>query len=68
MNSDNATRPSPLLWWAYRHTNGSVSVKRFFDPRDTAEAWDSDFVAMVAGPYEADTREEAVAYARGVLL
>lgn len=50
---------SGLMWWGYRHVDGSIHVKRFFDDRDIQEADESDFVAVTAGPYEADTREEA---------
>lgn len=48
------------LWWGYRHVNGSVQAKRYFDRRDIQEAHESDFCAQVVGPFEADTREAAL--------
>lgn len=50
---------SKLLWWGYRHIDGSVHIKRFFDDRDIQEADESDFVAMTTGPYQTDDRDEA---------
>lgn len=48
-------------WWGYLHTNGSVQVKRFFDQEDIVEANMSDFVEHTYGPFDADSREEAIA-------
>ncbi len=47
-------------WWGYRHTNGSLQVKRYFDDRDIQEARESDFVVRTAGPFYANNREEAL--------
>lgn len=47
-------------WYGYRHENGSIHVKRYFDQRDTDEALESDFVEAVVGPFYADNREEAL--------
>ena len=48
------------LWWGYRHTDGSLHVKRYFDRRDIQEAVDSPFVDSVFGPWECESREEAI--------
>ena len=48
-------------WWGYLHTNGNVEVKRFFDQQDIVEANMSDFVEYTFGPFDADSREEAIA-------
>jgi len=49
-----------LEWWAYRHTNGHVLVKRYFGLEDLTEAKESPFVDQLVGPYMAKNREEAV--------
>ena len=49
-----------LEWWGYLHVNGSVQAKRFFDKRDLDEAWESDFVVHVVGPFPATNRAEAL--------
>jgi len=51
-----------IEWWGYRHTNGSIQAKRWFgDPLDLQEARESPFCETVAGPFEADGREDAIA-------
>lgn len=57
----------PLLWWAYLHTNGSIQVKRFFGRGDMDAASESPFVAMMAGPFDARDRENAIAIAEARL-
>ena len=49
------------LWWGYRHVSGTVQAKRYFEPLDIQEAQESPFCAVVVGPFEAGTREEALA-------
>jgi hypothetical protein len=50
-----------LLWWGYRHTNGDVQAKRYWDdPGDLREAAQSDFVQQVVQPFEAASRDEAL--------
>jgi len=50
-----------LEWYAYRLTNGEVKVKRYFgDYGDIVEAEDSEFVALVTEPYQADNRGAAM--------
>ena len=48
------------LWWGYIHINGSVQVKRYFNPDDLKEARESDFTEIVQGPFAAATREDAL--------
>lgn len=47
-------------WWGYRHADGSIQVKRFFDYEDINEARASDFVNKVYGVFEAIDREDAI--------
>lgn len=49
-----------LLWWGYRHINGNLQVKRFFDFDDILDAYSSDFVDSVSGPFEASGRQDAL--------
>ena len=48
-----------MKWWGYKHTNGSVQVKRYFSPTDLQDAYESPFVKQVVEPFDAETREEA---------
>jgi len=52
---------SALMWWGYRHANGSIQVKRWFgDHQDyTTDCEGNDFIAQVCPPCIAATREEA---------
>jgi len=47
-----------IMWWGYRHTNGSIQLKRWFgDKADyTTDCVNNPFVAKVVFPFEADTR------------
>ncbi len=38
------------LWWGYIHTRGTVHIKRYFDKRDTDEAYESPFCQYIFGP------------------
>lgn len=49
-----------IQWWGYVHVNGSLHVKRYFGPDDLSEARESDFVQDVYGPWQVNTREEAI--------
>lgn len=49
-----------MAWWGYIHENGSLHVKRFFDYEDLSEAKVSPFVRSVHGPWEVNSREEAL--------
>jgi len=46
------------MWWGYRHSNGSIQLKRWFgDKADyTTDCVGNPFVAKVVSPFEADTR------------
>lgn len=48
------------LWWGYRHVNGTLQAKRYFDSRDISEAMESDFVDVVVRPFPAKDRECAL--------
>ena len=48
------------LWWGYKHINGNYQAKVYFDQRDIEEAQKSPFCAVVTGPFEAFSREEAM--------
>ena len=53
-----------ILWWGYRHTNGSIQVKRYWgDQRDLQEARESPFVKQVTSTFPAEGREDAIAKA-----
>lgn len=49
-----------ILWWGYRHTDGGLQAKRFFDQRDIDEARESPFCAVIVGPFQANSREDAL--------
>ena len=49
-----------LMWWGYRHINGTLQVKRFFDYQDLNEARESDFVEIVSEIFEAENRQDAL--------
>lgn len=49
-----------LEWWGYRHTNGGIQAKRYFDQRDLDDADESPFVAKRTTPFLASGREEAL--------
>ena len=48
-------------WYGYLHVQGSVHLRRYFgDQGDIDEAIESDFVAAVKGPFEAESRTAAL--------
>lgn len=57
-------QPEPLEWWAYRHINGAMQVKRYFGMQDLDEAATSPFVKDILQPFKARNREEAAAHAK----
>ena len=52
---------SKILWWGYRHVDGGLHAKRFFDQGDIDEATSSPFVKQVVGPFDCNGREECLA-------
>lgn len=56
-----------LKWWGYRHTNGTIQVKRYFDDRDLREADESPFCARVTVPFDAVDRDDAIKQATAIL-
>ncbi len=51
-------------WYAYKHVNGEIHAKRYFDDKDIKEAFESDFVSEVLGPIEG-TKEDALNLFKG---
>ncbi|MDR0793973.1 MAG: hypothetical protein LBE82_11740 [Chitinophagaceae bacterium] len=49
-----------LLWWGYKHANGSYQTKRFWDKIELEEAHESPFCEIVVEPFEASGRDEAL--------
>ena len=51
------------MWWGYLHSNGAIQARRWFgDHKDyTEDCEGSDFVLRVVPPFEAETRDEAIA-------
>lgn len=47
-----------ILWFAYRHIDGTLHAKRYFGEEDLKEAQESPFVASVG--FLAETKEEAL--------
>jgi hypothetical protein len=50
----------PLEWYGYLHVDDSIHCKRYFDEDDINEVIESDFVFRVHGPFEAESRKEAL--------
>ena len=49
-------------WYGYRHIDGTLCAKRFFDHRDLLEAEESSFVDRVVPPFRAKDRMDALTY------
>ena len=47
-------------WWGYLHINGSIQVKRYFDAESLVDANESPFVRKVFGPFDAESRNDAL--------
>lgn len=58
---------SQVRWWAYRHVNGEIIVKRLLDERDPILALESDFVERTSEPYTAKDRKSAAEKAATLL-
>ncbi|KKN19287.1 hypothetical protein LCGC14_0947160 [marine sediment metagenome] len=49
-----------LEWYAYKHVNGTLHLKRYLgDYGDVEEAINSSFVDRVYGPFEAKNQHKA---------
>ena len=46
-------------YFAYRHINGRIMVRRFTFQDSLEDAYDSDFVDQILEPYEAKNRLDA---------
>lgn len=53
-----------MKWWGYKHTNGSIQVKRCFSLRDIEEANSSPFVLETTEAFNAKDRDEAIKITR----
>ena len=51
-----------LMWWGYRHSNGTDQLKRWFgDGKDyTDDCRNNPFVIRVIKPFEAESQERAM--------
>lgn len=49
-----------IQYWGYLHNSGTIHIKRYFDRLDIVEAKESSFVERVVGPFEVESRDEAV--------
>lgn len=49
-----------MEWYAYKHENGELFLRRFWDYEDIVEASSSPFVVSTIGPFYADNRETAL--------
>lgn len=56
-----------LRWYAYRHVNGKLFLRRYYDMGDVVEARTSPFVASCTEPFEADDYESALIIAEELL-
>lgn len=48
-------------WCGFRHIDGTYHLHQIFNPRDLDAVYNSDFVALVYGPWECKSRAEAAA-------
>jgi len=60
MNIENEER----MYWAYRHVDGHIHVKRFSDRSAVEDAYESDFVDDVTEPFLAKNRAAAEGIAK----
>ena len=57
-----------LEWWAYKHINGSIHIKRYLgDPLDLQEAGESPFVYIYTDVFTAINADEALKLANELL-
>ena len=55
------------VWYGIMFTDGSTTVKRYFDYKDISEAESSYFVKHVTRLFEADDREKAMVRGKALL-
>lgn len=54
-----------LLWWGYKHVQGTYQAKRYLGTAtdfEILDAIDSDFVETIVPVFEAVNRDQALAY------
>lgn len=56
---DVDTESEVAKFWAYRHVNGGIQVKRYTSEDAIDDAYDSPFVDEVLEPYTAKDKAEA---------
>lgn len=59
-----------MRFWAYRHTDGQIHLKHYHDDfgEDAMEdAENSDFVDIIYGPFNAESRQKASEKAKQML-
>lgn len=57
-----------MKWYGYVHVNGKLFIRRYLgDYGDIEEATQSDFVQQCFGPFEADSKIQAVAKFKKIL-
>ena len=66
MNTNNTEKPK-FKWWGYKHVNGNLQVKRFFDRRDIDDARESPFCDVVVNPFLASDRDDALEEIKKIL-
>ena len=49
-----------IMWWGYKHIDGTFKVKRYFDNADIREAEKSEFVKWTVDAFEANSKEDAL--------
>jgi hypothetical protein len=47
-------------WWGYKHINGSIHAKPFWEQADLDDAYESPFCIQVVEPFMANSRDEAL--------
>lgn len=71
MNRTREEEGRQQRWWGYRHENGTYQVKRAWGDELTraaiADARSSPFVDVVAGPFEARGRQQALARCKAII-
>lgn len=48
-------------WCGFRHVDGTYHLHQIFNPGDLDAVYESNFVALVYGPWECSSRAEAAA-------
>lgn len=68
MKTETEGKAQTIKFWGYRHTNGSIHLKRYFGQMDIDEAHESPFIDEVFGPWESENFEDAEKHLKAVAL